>query len=184
MPRTYLNLRFWFSSLQQTCRAPGCGGQYMSPIHLTCILSPHHYIGHKLDNIMAQKCSNFITASVTNEAAPMPPHGQRSQRRHASMDAVVKREGSPTCRVDTCDADGHTENMACRLSDRQHTQEEHMEEINRIAVGDTAPDFTLNDNRKRPIHLADYGGKKVLLSWHCLLYTSPSPRDRTRSRMP
>jgi len=33
------------------------------------ILSPHHYIGHKLDNIMAQKCSNFITASVTNEAA-------------------------------------------------------------------------------------------------------------------
>ena len=20
--------------------------------------------------------------------------------------------------------------------------------------------------------------------WHCLLYTSPSPRDRTRSRMP
>ena len=23
-----------------------------------------------------------------------------------------------------------------------------------------------------------------LLSWNCLLYTSPSPRDRTRSRMP
>ena len=23
-----------------------------------------------------------------------------------------------------------------------------------------------------------------LLSYHCLLYTSPSPRDRTRSRMP
>jgi len=69
----------------------------------------------------------------------MPPHGQRSQRGHASMDAVVKRKGSPTCRVDTCDADGHTENMAGRLSDRQHTQEEHMEEIKRIAVGDMAP---------------------------------------------
>ena len=24
----------------------------------------------------------------------------------------------------------------------------------------------------------------VLLFWDCLLYTSPSPRDRTRSRMP
>ena len=23
-----------------------------------------------------------------------------------------------------------------------------------------------------------------MLSYHCLLYTSPSPRDRTRSRMP
>ena len=23
-----------------------------------------------------------------------------------------------------------------------------------------------------------------LFYWHCLLYTSPSPRDRTRSRMP
>ena len=25
---------------------------------------------------------------------------------------------------------------------------------------------------------------RTLLQWHCLLYTSPSPRDRTRSRMP
>ena len=25
---------------------------------------------------------------------------------------------------------------------------------------------------------------KVFLTWNCLLYTSPSPRDRTRSRMP
>jgi len=46
-----------------------------------------------------------------------------------------------------------------------------MEEIKRIAVGDMAPDFTLIDNRKRPIHLADYRGKKVLLSWHPLAWT-------------
>ena len=26
--------------------------------------------------------------------------------------------------------------------------------------------------------------KIELLTWNCLLYTSPSPRDRTRSRMP
>jgi hypothetical protein len=39
------------------------------PVHVTHlsphILSPHHHIGHKLDNIMAQKCSNFITASIS-----------------------------------------------------------------------------------------------------------------------
>ena len=28
------------------------------------------------------------------------------------------------------------------------------------------------------------GGTEYLLCWICLLYTSPSPRDRTRSRMP
>jgi len=28
------------------------------------------------------------------------------------------------------------------------------------------------------------GGKEAELFSHCLLYTSPSPRDRTRSRMP
>lgn len=46
-----------------------------------------------------------------------------------------------------------------------------MEESERIQVGDIAPDFTLNDNRKRPIHLGDYKGKKVLLSWHPLAWT-------------
>jgi len=46
-----------------------------------------------------------------------------------------------------------------------------MEQSKRIQIGDIAPDFTLNDNRKRPIHLADYRGKKVLLSWHPLAWT-------------
>ena len=30
----------------------------------------------------------------------------------------------------------------------------------------------------------DAGDWYVALGWDCLLYTSPSPRDRTRSRMP
>ena len=37
----------------------------------------------------------------------------------------------------------------------------------------------------KTISLEDYDGEIVVLnSWGCLLYTSPSPRDRTRSRMP
>ena len=36
--------------------------------------------------------------------------------------------------------------------------------------------FTKNTNRKVKV--------AVDKSWSCLLYTSPSPRDRTRSRMP
>src|SRR5664280_3638105 len=44
--------------------------------------------------------------------------------------------------------------------------------------------------RKRPVETvaAEYGSfpGKVIILWddNCLLYTSPSPRDRTRSRMP
>ena len=30
----------------------------------------------------------------------------------------------------------------------------------------------------------DVGDRVAVECWHCLLYTSPSPRDRTRSRMP
>ena len=39
-------------------------------------------------------------------------------------------------------------------------------------------------------HLDEEAGRNSLFGglaasgWHCLLYTSPSPRDRTRSRMP
>ena len=31
---------------------------------------------------------------------------------------------------------------------------------------------------------ASQSALKALIVWTCLLYTSPSPRDRTRSRMP
>ena len=32
--------------------------------------------------------------------------------------------------------------------------------------------------------VAGFGSENLALSYNCLLYTSPSPRDRTRSRMP
>jgi len=41
-----------------------------------------------------------------------------------------------------------------------------------IAVGDTAPDFALKDNRGNMIELSSFRGKKVLLSWHPLAWTS------------
>ncbi|SMC49537.1 redoxin domain-containing protein [Sporomusa malonica] len=43
--------------------------------------------------------------------------------------------------------------------------------MNRISVGDFAPDFILKDNRGQDIRLTDYKGKKVLLSWHPLAWT-------------
>ena len=43
-------------------------------------------------------------------------------------------------------------------------------------------------HRERPFFgdLVDFisSGPVVAMVWDCLLYTSPSPRDRTRSRMP
>lgn len=44
--------------------------------------------------------------------------------------------------------------------------------VDRIKVGDYAPDFLLKDNRGEEIRLTDYKGKKVLLSWHPLAWTS------------
>lgn len=44
--------------------------------------------------------------------------------------------------------------------------------MDRIKVGDYAPDFLLKDNRGEEIRLTDYKGKKVLLSWHPLAWTS------------
>ncbi len=43
--------------------------------------------------------------------------------------------------------------------------------MNRISVGDIAPDFVLKDNRVQDVRLSDYRGKKVLLSWHPLAWT-------------
>ena len=40
-----------------------------------------------------------------------------------------------------------------------------------IQVGDSAPDFTLKDNRGNDVKLSDYTGKKVLLSFHPLAWT-------------
>ena len=50
------------------------------------------------------------------------------------------------------------------------------------------PDLRLtgtgNYNLLEGISLGDIEENRVFLSTTCLLYTSPSPRDRTRSRMP
>ena len=43
-----------------------------------------------------------------------------------------------------------------------------------------APDFTLENQYGEDVSLSDFDGKVVV----CLLYTSPSPRDRQKSRMP
>ncbi len=41
-----------------------------------------------------------------------------------------------------------------------------------IKNGDTAPDFTLKDQNREEVSLSSYRGKKVLLSWHPLAWTS------------
>ena len=41
-----------------------------------------------------------------------------------------------------------------------------------LKVGDAAPDFTLLDNKWKPVHLADYRGKKnVVLAFYVLAFT-------------
>ena len=41
-----------------------------------------------------------------------------------------------------------------------------------IKAGDVAPDFTLKDNLENDVKLSGFMGKKVLLSWHPLAWTS------------
>jgi len=41
-----------------------------------------------------------------------------------------------------------------------------------IAVGDVAPDFTLKDHKEAEVTLSDLKGKKVVLSFHPLAWTS------------
>jgi len=43
---------------------------------------------------------------------------------------------------------------------------------NPITIGATAPEFNLKDNRGNMVSLNDYKGKKVLLSFHPLAWTS------------
>ena len=50
-----------------------------------------------------------------------------------------------------------------------------------LRAGETTPLHYLGNNLTAPdFALPDKDGN----TWSCLLYTSPSPRDRTRSRMP
>lgn len=47
-----------------------------------------------------------------------------------------------------------------------------MERKKILKIGDKAPDFTLMDNRNKEFKLSDFKGKKVLLSFHPLAWTS------------
>lgn len=49
-----------------------------------------------------------------------------------------------------------------------------------IAVGDMAPDFTVQDNREQNVSLSSFRGKKVLLSWHPIAWT-PVCTDQMRA---
>lgn len=49
-----------------------------------------------------------------------------------------------------------------------------------IAIGDTAPNFSLEDNHEQFINLSNYRGKNILLSWHPLAWT-PICTDQMRS---
>jgi protein SCO1/2 len=53
-----------------------------------------------------------------------------------------------------------------RLSESdQPAAAESVKEISRVQVGETVPDFTLTDQNKRPVHLKDFRGKVVLLTF-------------------
>ena len=47
-----------------------------------------------------------------------------------------------------------------------------MEETKTIRVGDIAPDFSLKDHHNREFRLSEYSGKRVLLSFHPMAWTS------------
>ncbi len=47
-----------------------------------------------------------------------------------------------------------------------------MEKKQIIKIGDKAPDFTLDDHNEKPFRLSDTKGKKILLSFHPLAWTS------------
>ena len=63
------------------------------------------------------------------------------------------------------------------------------ERMGRVEDGTTASDFDPEEIRRKAslnssVVPVEFEGVKYNLIDACLLYTSPSPRDRTRSRMP
>jgi peroxiredoxin len=43
--------------------------------------------------------------------------------------------------------------------------------MSEIKIGDKIPDFRLRDHKDKEVHLYDFSGKKVLLSFHSLAWT-------------
>ncbi|MBZ5702400.1 MAG: redoxin domain-containing protein [Acidobacteriia bacterium] len=58
--------------------------------------------------------------------------------------------------------------LAPRLPAGQKAEIAHTQ----LKVGETAPDFTLLDNKWKPVHLSDFRGKKnVVLAFYVLAFT-------------
>ena len=63
-----------------------------------------------------------------------------------------------------------------------------------VDVGQAGPDFSLYDTDRQQRTLSEFKGQNVVIAFFpgaftgvcttCLLYTSPSPRDLSTSRMP
>lgn len=55
---------------------------------------------------------------------------------------------------------------------RKSAQKEEKVAHTTLKVGDVAPDFTLLDNKWKPVHLVDFRGKKnVVLAFYVLAFT-------------
>ena len=52
-----------------------------------------------------------------------------------------------------------------------------MEKKQIIKIGEKAPDFKLDDHNEKPFRLSDYKGKKILLSFHPLAWTTVCARQ-------
>ena len=60
---------------------------------------------------------------------------------------------------------------------------ERLKRVDTITAPELAAEFGLTDTAIRQ-HLETLEAAELVERTSCLLYTSPSPRDRTRSRMP
>ncbi|MFH1100587.1 MAG: peroxiredoxin [Methanobacteriota archaeon] len=47
-----------------------------------------------------------------------------------------------------------------------------MQKKQTVSIGKQAPDFTIDDQNEKPFKLSDFKGKKILLSFHPLAWTS------------
>jgi peroxiredoxin len=52
--------------------------------------------------------------------------------------------------------------------------------MNPIMIGSEAPDFLFKNSQDKDVHISDYRGKKVLLSWHPVAWT-PVCTDQMRA---
>ena len=113
-----------------------------------------------------------MTSADLNNYANCPVHNMGNLKKlgidMSSFDFVVALAGNPNTGKST------VFNYLTGL--RQHTGNWPGKTVTRAEGG-----FEFSEKKFK---LVDLPGTYSLLSTSCLLYTSPSPRDRTRSRMP